>query len=304
MGNSPTTSVPATSSPTQSDLADQFGDATFEELLRQTENPPATTPQGTQGAPSGQTPPAQPAATPEVFLETPTGTRYMSREDAAKGVAHKDQVIAVLRQNFKDKLGYDPLTEAPAAPQRREADQAPNYAVDPSRYWQDLGFAVRENNPAAYAAVQQKFILDSLAPLAPAIRNVTRSSALETLSGEIHDIRQFYGSEDYKKTLERLPRLKQAIEVAETNPQFAEGLDEFYRIAYFASGGIKHPAAVAAAATQAAQQQSPLPRPTLTAQTQALPATQSAASPTLATKEGRKAVEEAAEKSGLLDLPF
>lgn len=234
---------------------------------------------------------------PEPFLKTSTGTVYKTAEDAAKGVEHKDQLIAQLRQQLSETTGADPLKKGPTT------TSAPrNYLDDKDGYFRDLSKAVEDRNPEKYMEVQSKFVLDTLAPLGPAITNLVRTSALDALEKEIPDIRKFANSDDYAKTLESYPLLKGAIQMAENNPAASNQLPEFYKMVYNVNRGTKLPEIVEQARTAATPQTT---RPTVTSTVPSAPSGSSpSANPSLDSKDGRRAIIEQQERSGVLNLRF
>lgn len=261
-------------------LDDIFGN---EDVLgSQTTTPESNTPQAT-------------TTEPEPFLKTSTGTVYKSAEDAVKGVEHKDQLITQLRQQLNEATGKDPLKRTP-----EPTNVNKNYLDDKGLYFRDLSKSVEDKNPERYMEVQTKLIYDTLAPLAPAITSLVRNSAIESLEKELPDFRKFAASDDYSQTLEKFPLLKGAIEVAERNPQASNQLPEFYKLVYNAHRGSKLPEIVEQARSSAAPQTT---RPTVSSGVTTPPSNAAvAATPSLETKEGRKAIIEQQEKSGILNL--
>jgi len=235
----------------------------------------------------------------EPFLKTATGTVYKSVEDAVKGVEHKDALIAQLRQELSDKTGRDPLkreTVTNGGPK--------NYLEDKDTYFKDLSSAVEAKDPEKYMEVQSKFVMDTLAPLAPTMSAFVRSQAIESVEQEIPDFRKFTQSEDYGKTLESYPLLKQAIGAAESNPQLGAQLSEFYKLAYHVHNGVRLPEIVQQTKNGGVAQNT---RPTVTSTTVQPPASSQGSvvsKPTLETKEGRKALIEQQERLGIQDLRF
>lgn len=231
----------------------------------------------------------------EPFLKTSTGTVYKTAEDAAKGVEHKDQLIAQLRQQLNDTTGRDPLKKSePTGPK--------NYLDDKDGYFRDLSKAVEDRNPEKYMEVQSKFVLDTLAPLGPAISNLVRTSALDSLEKEIPDIRKFANSDDYAKTLEQYPLLKGAIQMAENNPAASNQLPEFYKMVYNVNRGTRLPEIVEQARNTGAPQST---RPTVSSTVPSPPSSSgSNAAPSLDSKEGRRAIIEQQERSGVMNLRF
>lgn len=250
-----------------------------------------------QGQPTTTTEPEKPQVTTtesQPFLKTSTGTVYKTADDAIKGVEHKDSLIAQLRQQLSDATGTDPLRK-----NQRQPDEGPkNYHEDKDRFFLDLAKAVEEKDPGRYMEVQSKLIMDTLAPLAPAITNLMRNDAIEAVEREIPDFRKFANSDEFKDTLEHYPLLKGAIDVAERNPQAGNQLPEFYKMVYNVNRGSR----VAEIVEQAKNATTPIQRPTVTSTVPPpLNTTNVAAAPSLDTREGRKALIEQQERAGVLD---
>jgi|SRR5882672_1498356 len=230
----------------------------------------------------------------EPFLKTSTGTVYKTVEDAVKGTEHKDSLIADLRQQLNSATGHDPLKK-----NQQQVEGRKSYQADRDAYFRDLSRAVEEKNPEKYLEVQSQLIMDTLAPLGPTISSFVRSQAIETVEHEIADFRKFANSDEYKQTLDSFPLLKEAINVAESNPQAGNQLPEFYKMAYHVHHGVKLPELVQQARNGQGVQQT---RPTVQSNQVAPPptqGTQSQAQPSLETKEGRKAIIEQQERLGV-----
>lgn len=270
------------------DLDALFGNPEVQPTTTVSTQPPQTDPQATTPSES------------EPFLKTATGTVYKSAEDAVRGVEHKDQLIAQLRQQLAQQTGSDPLKRQQAS--TPSAPENTNYLENQEAYFRDLGKAVEAKDQAKYLDVQRKFVYDALAPLTPTITTLVRTQAASTVEAEIKDFRQFQQSEDYVKTLDSMPMLKNAIEIAESNPTAAGQLPEFYKMAYYVHQGLKLPEIV-----QAQRVNAPEPvRPTVTSTPVTAPATNAGrvAQPSLNTPEGRKAIIEQQERLGVGDLKF
>ena len=252
----------------------------------------------TAPAPSESDTAPQASSPEDVFLRAGE-TIYKSREDALSGIAHKDAVIQDLRSKLASSTGIDPITGKQLVVAHPQAQpEAPlNYTQDGSRYFDDLVEAVQKNDRVKYTAIQQKFIQDTLAPIAPVIVNVAKANAVENVSSDIPDFRTFQSSSAYKETLEAMPSLKAAIETGEKYLDASSQLPELYRLAYFAGKGRQAPELV----RQAAQ----APAPTQTSRPTTSPSTMTPPPPAppadLRTTEGRKAIIAAAERAGVAD---
>jgi hypothetical protein len=228
-----------------------------------------------------------PASQAQPFLKTATGTVYNSADDAVKGIEHKDQLIAELRQKLSSTNGVDPIKQ-PTGPK--------NYLDDKEGYFRDLSDAVATKNPERYMEIQSKFVLDNLAPIAPAITNLVKANAVEQVVVQVPKFKEFMASQDYHDTLDALPLLKGAIETTERNPAASDQLPQLYRMAYDISAARKIPDLV--------RQARPVEtRPTVQSTPMSAPNTPNpSAQPDLSTPEGRKAIIAQQEKAGVLNL--
>lgn len=214
---------------------------------------------------------------------------YKTREAAEQGIAQKDALIEQMRQRIQLATGIDPISQRPvqALADNRASE---NYQQNKQRYVDDLKNA---NTPESLFDVQTKFVLDALAPIAPAITAATREQALNRTEQEAPGFRQFYGSDQYRSTLEKVPDLKEAIEAAEADIKFHQRLPGLYKVAQLVSQGIQLPELLKQ--VKPAAQQSTPQRPTNTGTTATPPeATNSA--PGLSSSQGRKAIIEQFEK--------
>lgn len=273
-----------------SDTVDLSGapgaDINWDELFPS--DPGASVPsQPATATPSDATLPAsQPPApvSPSDFLKTTTGTVYKSQEDAIKGIEHKDTLIEQLRQRYILERGIDPITNQPVQP----TPQGPvPYSQDPQRYFKDLVDAVQKNDPAAYYEAQQRMILDTLGPLGPTITNLAKAQATEAVSAELKDFKEVSSSEPYRKVLEEIPELKNAIELAESDYRFHNRLPGLLKVAYLAAQGRRMPELLRA--QQPAAQPAQPTRPTTVPST-LTPPTEPSVAASLYSAEGRKAL--------------
>jgi hypothetical protein len=182
------------------------------------------------------TPQAPPIAPNEPYLKASTGTVYNTREAAEQGIAQKDAVIEQLRQRIALATGIDPLSERPVAAVGPQGNK--NYMTDPDSYTDALKGA---HNPRELADVQSKFVMDVFQPLAPAITSVSREQAFSKVKAEIPEFSNFYGSTDYKATLDTVPDLKEAIETAEGDIRYHTRLPQLLKVAYLVNQGRKLP---------------------------------------------------------------
>lgn len=177
---------------------------------------------------------------------------------------------------------------SPAQPATTEEDTS--YYRAPGKYFDDLVKAVETRQPEKYLAAQQRLILETLAPYAPAIQAFGRQQAIEEVASDIKDAREFLGSQAYTKAIETLPVLGDAIRAAEQNPQLQMQLPQLYRTAYYVAQGLNLPELLKAQAAPPAPATPPA-RPTMGATT-LTPPTQTAPQEDLSTTEGRKAIIE------------
>lgn len=264
--------------------------------------------QGEQGTnPPAQPQPVQPAPvptpTPEAEFIKAGQTVYKTREDAERGIAHKDDLISKLRQQVQTITGVDPLTGQPvqAQPQYPQPQGPVSYTEHPEAFSRDLNAAIERNDPVAYAQVQQKMILDTLAPLAPVIQGVSDDRAAQAVSREIPDFAAFRTGNEFQAVLQENPKLAQAIELAKSDYRFQADLPDLYKLAYAVGQSRKLPELIKAAQAQM-QQAPPAPTRPTTAPSTMTPAPQDIGGTNrdlLATPEGRKQLIERGKAMGL-----
>ena len=263
-------------------------------------------PEPTIAAPQAQPTPAEVAPAPpapttapsseEPFLRAPTGTIYKTREAAIEGISQKDALIEQMRQRYRLATGIDPISNQPL--NGSTAPQGPvNYAQDPKRFAQEVAASAEEvsTNPARYRDTWTKFIMDVLEPVAPIITATAQAQAVERTASEIKDFPEFRRSDAYKRTLDSLPKLKEAIEMSEADMRLQSNLPDLYKMAYLTSKGMQLPEAVQNAAQHPT---TPQPIRTTTPTSTPAPAVPTPA-PSLDTREGRKAIIEAAKAKNL-----
>lgn len=235
-------------------------------------------PEGFQAEPQAhveQTPPQQPQApSNEPFLKAGESV-YLTAEDAAKGVQHKDELINRYRTFLKDS-GVDPNTFQRTAPEPQAQQPKPQEQQSPYQYYgngkkfyESVAKAVDSRNPDEFERIQREYTREAinaeLAAYVPIMGEVTRQRAVRQVSQEIPDFNNFINSEDFRKVQDKLPSLKQAIQLAETNPQAADYLREYFQMAYFINKGINAGSTQPQAAPQpVAPATPPTVRPTLT----------------------------------------
>lgn len=250
------------------------------------DSPPAT-PQTPQ-IPVPQAPAAPQAPAPdEPFLKAGDSV-YNSREAAEEGTRQKDALIAQLRQQYALTTGIDPISRQPIVANSPQATD--NYQLNPKKYFEDLQ---KSKTPEDLAQVQQKFVMDTIQPYVPSIASVTRTQARQQVEAEIPDFTNFYGTPDFRKTLETTPSLKEAIETAEGDVRFHTRLPDLYKTAYLVNKGIQLPELL----KKQAAPQNPSQTPTTNLPTTVAPTETSAPQrPSLTTSAGRKAIIDQFEK--------
>ena len=263
------------------DLSDAPGDWTNQSLDELFSAEPVTAPpQAAPTEPPPTTAPASPtpAAAEEAFLKGAASV-YKTREAAVEGVNSKDALIEQLRTQYRLATGHDPITRAPINEVVED-----NFATNPEVYYKALSAA---KTPTDLVAVQQRFILDTLRPVIPAIATATRAQATRQLESELPEFNAFYNSPEYKKVLEAVPMIKEAIEMAESDIKLHPKLGELYKTAFLVSKGIQLPELLK-------QNSAPNPtagRPTATPSMTTMPTTTTTSqAATLRTAEGRKAI--------------
>jgi hypothetical protein len=278
------------------------GDQLLDDLFPPDDEFSFATTQNTPAEPASPTPPQATPNDPDFFLKAGDSV-YKSAQEAAEGIRHKDTVIQDMRQKLIAITGYDPLTQKPIGAPAPAAPQESNYAESYESYLRDLQTAVDRNDPAGYARVQQKFVMDTLSPYAGVLVDLSRSQAVEAACKDIPEFRQFKDSQDYREVLESAPKLKQAIELAEQDMRFKADLPDLYKMAYGIGQYRKMPELLRAAAQQPATPNSPPARPTTSPSHVPPPAPlrTEGQNPNdlLRTPEGRKALIEDAQRRGL-----
>lgn len=258
------------------------GDVPFDDLFGSPDVP--STPAVVE--PPQVAPPAPVVEPPTNYLSAGS-TIYKTKEEAERGIAHKDEMLERLRNLEIQRTGIDPLTgkAVPTTPQGPVS-----YRNNQKAYFDDLVAAVNKQDPSKYYETQTKLVYDALEPIAPIIAEFTKQQAVATVSSEIKEFGSFLRSPEYTETLEQLPELRAAITYAEQDLNMASRLPQLYKTAFWATQGRKTPTLVANAVNGLAAQQPTIPtRPTATPTTPAPPSTPSAAM-SLRTSEGRQAI--------------
>lgn len=276
---------------------DLFGDQPVSDPVTaaQTTDPAGVPPTQTSPAPQA---PVAPNPTP-FEIKTGTGTVYKTVEDTIRGIEQKDTLIENLRSQLALRTGVDPITQQPLrfdAPQS-SAPQVPNYSQDAQKYMEDLVAAAESNDPSRYAQVQQKFLLDTLAPISGIITDAAKKSAVEQIATKYSDFNTVRATPEFSAVLEENPELKEAIGLAESDYRFHSRLPGLYKIAYEAAQGRRVPELVR---QQTAVVQTPTPQPARpTTSPSPLPPPEPGVRPDIRTAEGRKAMIAQMEAQGV-----
>jgi hypothetical protein len=251
-------------------------------------------------------------------LKTKTGTVYKTYEDTVKGIETKDTTIEQLRSMIAAVTGEDPLSKSGIKPGTTNAQPKPvSYLQDDVRFAQDLTQAAevgqKTNDWKAYRNTLGQFVYEvvqsAVGPYMPVVQNVGKQQALENVSKDVPDFRNFYGSTDYQKVLEQRPKLAGYIKTLEGNPTMQEDLAEQYRDVWNEHQVHR----LAELASKPPVPQNPTPRTPLQSRStpdfkqepnDGMRRSQPQAKPTLATKEGRRLLIEELEKRGLADVSF
>ena len=246
--------------------------------------------------------PAQPASTGEPAVTIPAVQpvvadpaqpyvyTYKDRETAERGIRDKDTLIETLRQKYVADVGRDPITNQSVV--RPQTPTEPHsYLKDPKSLYRDLGDLHARGDEEGWTRKLGEFVGEYvgqvIAPAAPLVLQSAKDGAVRQLEGTIPNFRTFQASSEYKETLEDLPKLKEAILIAESNLEAATQLPEFYRIAYLAAQGR------GLSRAQQAQPVVPTPRTTIPTTTPTpLAPSEHASEPDIYTSEGRKLIME------------
>jgi hypothetical protein len=207
-----------------------------------------------EGVPAGQ-PQAAPGTTPPQTPQAPSNqpflkagdTVYLTAEDAAQGVAHKDQLVARYR-TFLAENGFDPNELRPLQPQAPAAPQSVpskyKYLGNGKQYYADLAKAAdRQNpNPEEYERItrqyQQEVFSSMYEPYAPLMAESARQRAVRQVSAEIPNFQAFLDSPEFKKTTESIPLYKDMLQLGENDPEASKRLPEVYRMIYLTHQGM------------------------------------------------------------------
>jgi hypothetical protein len=236
----------------------EFDDATFDKLF----------------------PPDQPSVP-----QGPSQAELAQRAEATRAINERDQLIHNMRQQYALATGVDPLTGQPVG-QGNGAPRQVDYTQDREKYMNDL-YAAAQRSPNDYVNVQQKFVMDTLGPLAPLVKKFQRQQTVEALSkSDTPEAAKYIGTQSYQRVLSANPELANAIAVAESDLKWHSRLPGLYKLAYQAGKGLE------AAQRQVTSQNQPQ-TPTTP------PRTQAQVNQSFKTLEGIRATIAAYEKAGV-----
>lgn len=252
------------------------------------------TPQGTQTPAQTQTTQTATQATEtEPFIKGEKSV-YKTREASIEGINQKDALIEQLRQRYALTTGIDPITGQPVGQTSVQASD--DYGQNPNKYLDDLYTAAKQGGPQAYTQVQQKLIMDTLKPFAPALNSLAKAQALETVSHDNLEAAKFVTTPVFQKTMDANPDLASAIATAESDYRFHSRLPGLYKLAYLAGQGMQLPELLKANASQTQNQTQQV---RTTAQPTTLnPSTEAAKAPSFKSIDGIRATIKDMEARG------
>ena len=243
-------------------------DTSWDDLFPSTEGP-APPPQASAGINPPQNPPQAPEQQP--FLKAGESV-YLTAEEAARGIEHKDSLVAKYR-DYLSEHGVDPNTlqstnPEPQAQPQSQPQTSHKWLGKGREYFTALSKAAQAQDMEQYERItgeyQQERLQDFLAPYQPLLAETARQRAIRSVSSEIPDFEKFVASPDYKKTLDSFPLYREMIQIGENNPVAAQRLPEVYKSLYLINQGFNRQQAVSNGApvqqTQAPVQNPPRPQ--------------------------------------------
>ena len=233
-----------------------------------------------------------PPATADAYFLDAGKTKYKTAEEAVKGIAHKDALIAKLREGYIASTGKDPITgnevRKPEVAQPSDG-QRKSYLEDPEGYYKQLADANAKGDAAGYMKANVQLVQDMIAPYVGTLQKVARDSAINTVTAKHADFGTFQMSDAYGSTLDAFPSLKNAIQSAEGNIAFKDQLPELLDIAYTLSQGLKVPELLTSRTAGGSQVVDVKPPSTMAGHTLTPPETTTISANPLATSADRKA---------------
>ena len=230
-------------------------DYNFDDLFPNPEVTPAQPQVATPGTPVQPTPQATEA---QPFLKAGSSV-YLTAEEAARGLEHKDALVARYRE-YLDANGIDPNELRPKQVQPVKAQpQVEADTMDSGKLFDELAAAAQRGDKAAYGRIQETYqrriaqdvVQNYLAPYAPLMAETARQRAIREVSKEIPDFPNFIGSDAFKRVSESIPIYKDMLQLGENNPEASKRLPEVYKSMYLVNQGLS-------ARAQASQPQAPL----------------------------------------------
>ncbi len=276
-------------------------DATFDSLfpaepsqkvvapVQQVQNP-----QGTQQTQQTQNTQAATQATVTAPFIKGDKSVYNTSEAAIEGINQKDALIEQLRQRFALTTGIDPITGQPVGQAQQQVND--DYTQNPNKYLDDLYSAAKQGGPQAYTNVQQKLIMDTLKPFAPALNSLAKGQALEEVNRNNPEAAKFVSTPAFKTTMDANPDLASAIATAESDYRFHSRLPGLYKLAHLAGQGMQLPELLKANASQT-QTQTQQVR-TTAQQTTLTPSTEATRGPSFKNLDGIRATIKDMEARG------
>src|SRR6266403_454493 len=253
-----------------------------------------STPQGTQQTQQTQTTQTATQATvTEPYIKGDKSV-YNTSEAAIEGINQKDALIEQLRQRYALTTGIDPITGKPVGQATKQLND--DYTQNPNKYLDDLYSAAKQGGPQAYTNVQQKLIMDTLKPFAPALNSLAKNQALESVSSGNPEAAKFVASPAYQKTMDANPDLASAIATAESDYRFHSRLPGLYKLAHLAGQGMQLPELLKANASQTQTQQTQVR--TTAQQTTLTPSTDQSRGPSFKNLDGIRATIKDMEARG------
>jgi hypothetical protein len=219
---------------------------------------------------------------------------YKTADAAREGINQKDALIEQLRQRYALTTGIDPITGQPVGQAQQQFND--DYTQNPNKYLDDLYSAAKQGGPQAYTQVQQKLIMDTLKPFAPALNSLAKAQALESVSHENAEAAKFVTTPAFQKTMDANPDLASAIATAESDYRFHSRLPGLYKLAHLAGQGMQLPELLKANASQV-QNQTQQVR-TTAQQTTLAPSTEKANAPSFKSIDGIRATIKDLEARG------
>jgi hypothetical protein len=220
-------------------------DYNFDDLFPNPEVTPQQSQVATSETPSQQTPQA---TENQPFLKAGNSV-YLTAEEAAKGIEHKDALVTRYR-DFLAQQGFDPNELRPKAAPQVQPQVVDNF--DSGKLFDELASAAQRGDKAAYGRIQESYqrkiaqdvVQNVLAPYAPLMAETARQRAIREVSAEIPDFPNFIGSEAFRRVSDSIPIYKDMLQLGENNPEASKRLPEVYKSMYLVNQGLTRQAQV------------------------------------------------------------